>query len=161
MSGLSGFSSRFVNSSACLSHDHATQYTFVLQVRMRLWLMCMFIFPLYFLPYQSLLLPLFSLINLFSLFFSLFTTVSHTVARDHVALAQAMAVCRQRSVGRTGEEYSVECYVELLPRISPKILCRTFCRIKHIRNRVAAALSCVLLDHSCTFLILLFSSSFS
>ena len=26
-----GFSSRYMNNSACLSHDHATQYTFVLQ----------------------------------------------------------------------------------------------------------------------------------
>ena len=26
-----GFSSRYINTSACLSHNHATQYTFVLQ----------------------------------------------------------------------------------------------------------------------------------
>ena len=41
---LGGFSSRYINNSACLSHDHATQYTFVLQ-SLTLWRQVMRFLP--------------------------------------------------------------------------------------------------------------------
>ena len=41
---LGGFSSRYINTSACLSHDHATQYTFVLQ-SLTLWRQVMRFLP--------------------------------------------------------------------------------------------------------------------
>lgn len=39
-----GFSSRYINNSACLSHDHSTQYTFVLQ-SLLLWREIMWYLP--------------------------------------------------------------------------------------------------------------------